>query len=633
MYEFLIKLRNRHFAILDVFLLLLSPTIALGLRVNLPWSEEYNFPLVIYTILALLIKIAFLLLFRLYSRYWRYASVDEMMSITYALTLATIFNIGSSWGLQGIQFFGPLALPRSIPFLDGLISLLFIGGTRFSIRIAEYWKYRTPKPHKGKRVLIVGAGDAGQMVAREIINSQLVNLNPIGFADDDQDKIGSVIHGLPVLGAIDTITKIIEKNQVEEVIIAIPTAAGNVIRNVISQCKALNIPTKMIPGIYEILNGKISVSRLRKVEIDDLLRRSIAEIDTIHVGNMISGKRILITGAGGSIGAEICRQIIPFQPSQLILLGHGENSLFNLEWQIIKLKKEAQNELFPDFEIVLGDIRDKNRLNTIFNKYLPQVVFHTAAHKHVPLMEINPEEAVTNNLLGTMNLVDISIKSAIERFVFISTDKAVNPTNIMGMTKRIAERMIYDAAQKTKLPYVTVRFGNVLGSRGSVVPLFQEQISKGGPVTVTHPDVSRYFMTVTEAAILVLQAAAMGEGGEIFVLDMGEPIKIVDLVRDMIELSGFEVGKDIEIVFTGLRPGERLQEDLLIVGEKSEKTDHEKIFVVRNQKVNIKLNFQNSVNELIKTAQLGMENEVTEKLRFITEQLIVSEVDNEDSVL
>jgi len=406
------------------------------------------------------------------------------------------------------------------------------------------------------------------MVAKEFQKNPLLKTKPIGFLDDNPEKYNQQLHGIPVVGRLKDLSKVISKYQVNEVIIAIPSASGEAVRKITNVCRKNKIPFRTMPGIYELLGGTAGVTRLREVQIADLLRRSPAKIDVDLAGNMLEGKTVLVTGAGGSIGQELCRQIARWSPSKLILLGHGENSIFET-YQSLK-------ENYPSLPVItaIADIRDACRIDQEFSRNQPQVVFHAAAHKHVPLMEINVEDCILNNVLGTQNIINSCEKSKVERLVLISTDKAIRPVSVMGASKRIAEMLVLDAAGRLKKPISVVRFGNVLGSRGSVVPLFKRQIANGGPVTVTHPEMKRYFMTIPEAVYLVIQSAGMGKGGETFVLDMGEQIKIVDLAEDLIRLSGFEPGKEIEIVFTGIRNGEKLSEDLWNDGRKFNKTEH-----------------------------------------------------------
>ena len=456
-----------------------------------------------------------------------------------------------------------------------MLSLILIGGSRITIRILEESQKTAEKPSaqgRTHRVLIVGAGDAGALVVREMQKNPQLTLQPVGFLDDDPSKQKQQLYGVPVVGKLNEMARILDRMQADEVIIAVPSAPGHVVRLVADVCRLKGVPFRTMPGIYELLGGKVSVSRLREVEIADLLRRDPARIRDQQVGETLSGRRVLVTGGGGSIGRELCRQIARWGPAEIIMLGHGENSIFEA---IIDLQED-----FPGLVIhpVIADVRDRHRIFSIFSQHKPQVVFHTAAHKHVPLMELNVEEAITNNILGTRNVVDAAIKFEIMRLVMISTDKAIRPINVMGATKRIAETIVLDAALRTGLFFSVVRFGNVLGSRGSVVPLFKRQIANGGPVKITHPDMKRYFMTIPEAVYLVLQAATLGNGGETFVLNMGKQVKILDLAEDLIRLSGLEPGKDIEIVFTGIRSGEKLSEDLWEKDQPYEPTIHPDIF-------------------------------------------------------
>lgn len=571
-------MRNRHIFILDIVLLAVTPTLALVMRVDTAsLVAGYASPLIRFTVLSLAIKLLVFFMFGLYRRYWRYASVDELVSIILAVGSAALIVAGVFFGIDVLSLENAgRSLPRSVPFIDGLLTLVVVGGARFSVRVAAHKRRRGDQVNDSKAVLIVGAGDAGAVIAREMLSSRHISIEPVGFVDDDPHKQKKSIHGVPVLGMRKDIPRLVKQYDVEEVVIAIPTAPGHVIREIRTLCEAAQVPSRTMPGVYEILSGQISVSQLRNVDIEDLLRRDPVSINAQDVEKMLAGKRVLVTGAGGSIGSELCRQITRCLPECLILLGHGENSIFLIEQELRhRWPKLALN-------VVVADIRDISRLTAVFERTKPQVVFHAAAHKHVPMMEANCSDAITNNVGGTRTLVHLAERFGVERFVLISSDKAVNPTNIMGATKRVAEKIVQAVAQRTGRPYVSVRFGNVLGSRGSVVPTFREQIARGGPVTITHPDVKRYFMTIPEAVQLVLQAATLA-GKEcqngVFVLDMGEPIKIVDLARDLIELSGKEVGKDIEIVYIGLRPGEKLFEELFRDGEDYRRTKHKQIFV------------------------------------------------------
>lgn len=618
-------MRNRHLFLLDIVLLVMTPILALVLRVDAAsWVASYPPALVRFTLLALIIKLTTFFLFGLYRRYWRYASVDELLSIVLAVSSATLIIAGLFFGAGILGLETGKSLPRLVPFIDGLLTLVVVGGSRFSVRVMAHRRQRSARPGERKSVLIVGAGDAGSMTVREILSSRHINIEPIGFVDDDPQKQKKAIHGIPVLGRLKDIPSLVEKFGIEEVVIAIPTATGKVIREIRTLCEAARVPSQTIPGMYEILAGQVSVSQLRNLDIEDLLRREPVQINTADVAKMLSGKRVLVTGAGGSIGAELCRQIARCQPKSLILLGHGENSVFLMEQELRHHRPELP------LSVRVADIRDLPRLRTIFAESKPQVVFHAAAHKHVPMMEANCEDAITNNIGGTRLLVQLAEEFGVERFVLISSDKAVNPTNIMGATKRVAEKIVQAVAQRTGRAYVSVRFGNVLGSRGSVVPIFREQIARGGPVTVTHPEVKRYFMTIPEAVQLVLQAATLA-GSEcqsgVFVLDMGEPIKIVDLARDLIELSGKEVGRDIEIAFSGLRPGEKLFEELFCTGEEYRRTRHAQIFVANEEPLpsgvppesgeGAKASLTAQVEQLLQAAEQGRPDAIQRLLKEI----------------
>lgn len=612
-----LHLRNHHFAILDVLLLSLTPVLALTLRVNLPWDNVYRQALLIFICLALLVKLPVFYAFRLYARYWRYASMGEMITIALAVFTTSVLVTAISWGMQGLGVFGENSLPRSVPIIDGLLTLLFVGGTRFSLRAAEYLRARNSNGTPGRRVLIAGAGDAGEIVVREMRTSDRISLEPVGFVDDDPSKQRAVIHGIRVLGNLAKIPELVEEYQVDEVIVAMPAAAGDTIRQIVRLCEQAGVPSRSVPGIYELLEGRVSVSRFREIRIDDLLRREPVLVNSDKVVEMIAGKRVLVTGAGGSIGTELCLQIARSRPAQLIALGHGENSLFQLNGQLSKLRAGLNGSVNPIHKMVVADIRDRQRLDTIFTSFAPQIVFHAAAHKHVHLMEENIEDAVTNNVLGTSNLLELSRSHGVERFVLISTDKAVEPTCVMGATKRVAEQLVRAAGSESGLPYVVVRFGNVLGSRGSVVPIFQRQIEEGGPVTVSHPEVERYFMTIPEAVLLVLQAAGIGNGGEVLVLDMGERVRVLDLAQDMIELSGLRLGQDIDITYTGLRPGEKMIETLFSEDEHPGSTEQENILVIHNDKATDFNRLHQDVDHLIALAREGNSEATRAKLLSI----------------
>ena len=453
------------------------------------------------------------------------------------------------------------------------------------------------------------------MVAREMHSSKYIQDNLVGFVDDDPIKIGALLLNSPVLGSLDQIPMLVEKHQIDELIIAMPTAPGDVIRKVKSLADGSGVSIKILPGFFELISGEVTVNQLREVQVGDLLRRQQVNFGSDRVKELLRGKRVLVTGAGGSIGSELCSQISHCDPDRLFALGHGENSLFILPSKITAWTGDEKTE---KLNIIIADIRDQDRLGHLFQWIKPDIIFHAAAHKHVPLMEQNLEDAITNNILGTKILLDLSKASNVERFVYISTDKAVEPINIMGMTKKIGEMMVSQTAAETGHPYVSVRFGNVLGSRGSVVPFFKDQIAAGGPITITHPDVERFFMTIPEAVQLVLQASALGSADDIYVLDMGEQIKIRDLAVELIQLSGLEVDEDIEIEYTGLRPGEKLSEELFNSSENPLSTDHEKIRVVMNNSMNLPETFDQDLELLIDLAREGNTNQAREKLKQVT---------------
>jgi len=512
--------------------------------------------------------------FGLYHWAWQYASVKELLSLVEAVGLSSMFIAVVLLLFERVNF------PYRVLIVDAMVCFTFIGGTRFLIRL---WRESKAKPQgeiETKNILIVGAGDAGEMIVREMLRSPKLGYQPIGFVDDNPAKVGEYIHKLPILGNTSEIPSIVEKYGVAEIIIAIPSATGKKIRHVVDACEKSGATYRIIPGVYELIDGTVHVSQIRSVQIEDLLGRDPVSVDLKEIASYLSGARVLITGAGGSIGTELCRQVAMFQPEELIIFGRGENSIFNVEYELRK------KHPFLTLKVIIGDIRNGNKLDYIFKTHKPTIVFHAAAHKHVSLMQNNPDEAVLNNIIGTQNLVDISAKYLVKEFVNISTDKAVHPQSVMGASKKMAETVVQaKALNGSQTKFVSVRFGNVLDSRGSVIPLFRKQIAEGGPVTVTHPEAKRFFMTIPEAVQLVIQAGAMGKGGETFVLDMGEPVKILDLAKDLIRLSGLEVGRDVEIQFIGLKPGEKLFEEILTAAEGTQATKHKKIFVARPEEI------------------------------------------------
>jgi len=606
------KIRNRYLLLGDIFLSLVSVVASYLIRLELiAIFPTYQRSLLLMMLVAMIIKPLVYYFFGIYRRLWRYASTRELVLIFSAVTTASMLVSGIMIGLfaAGV-FFG---FPRSALVIDWLLSLALIGGLRFIFRlVAESSSTAAngaPRLSRRKKwTLVVGAGDAGAMVVKELQKNPQLNMKPIGFLDDDAAKLDSKIHGVPVLATLDEIDYILNTRHVDEVIIAIPSASGEVLRKVTEKCRQRGVPFRTMPGMYELLGGAVSVSRLREVDISDLLRREPVQMDNEALGEVVENKIVMVTGAGGSIGRELCRQIAQLDPEKLLMLGHGENSIFSA---LLTLK-----ENFPSLEIVpiIADVRDQSRLSVIFNRWHPDVIFHTAAHKHVPLMESNIEEAITNNILGTYNIVNAALTHDVKRMVLISTDKAIRPVNVMGATKRIAEMLVLDAARRSDRAFTVVRFGNVLGSRGSVVPRFKRQIASGGPLTVTHPEMKRYFMTIPEAVHLVLQASALSDVGGNFILDMGQPVKILDLAEDLIRLSGLEPGKDIEIVFSGIRPGEKLTEDLWDQGFAYTTTSHPDIHRVDSEGVLSTEELESVVKELVKLAREGKQEEIRAKL-------------------
>lgn len=549
---------------IDAAIVTLVPFIALVIRFEGAIPLNYMQTVISYLPEIIFVRIVCFHVFGLYRRLWRYASISELVAITASVTVGSVFLV--------VYMLSTSAnLPRSVYVLTWLLNILLIGCSRLFVRVVAYFKNH--KNGHETRTLIIGAGDAGATIAREINQRYYNSKRLIGFIDDDPNKREQMLFGSPVLGNRNNILDIVHQYSVNEIIIAMPSVEGSVVRDIIRACKLPDCSVKIVPGIYELLDGKVTVQQLREVALEDLLRREPIALDISQIAGYLAGKRVLVTGGGGSIGSELCRQIAILCPQLLLILGKGENSIYEIEREL--------REKFVSLTIIplIADIRDKERINAIFHQYKPQVVFHAAAHKHVPLMEAQPEEAVRNNIFGTKVVAEAADRFGAERFVMISTDKAVNPTSVMGATKRVAELIIQNLNTVSETKYTAVRFGNVLGSRGSVIPLFKRQIAAGGPITITHPDMRRYFMTIPEAAQLVLQAGALANGGEVFVLDMGEPVKIVDMAVDLIELSGLKPRRDIEIKFTGLRPGEKLFEELLTAEEGTTSTKNKSIYV------------------------------------------------------
>jgi FlaA1/EpsC-like NDP-sugar epimerase len=532
--------------------------------------------------------------------WWRYASVSDLFSIMVGANISAVILVCIYFGTRTfLQFNGInsdlFSINESTLLLDWPGTVVLVCSVRMAIRIYYEEKQNGNDNEKSKLVLIIGAGDAGESLLREIERQSDRKYLVVGFIDDDARKKGVRLHGVPVLGTTASLKGIAKENDIDELIIAMPSATHKERRHVVEQCQGTNLKFNIVPDLMSLASGKLSVSQMREVDINDLLGRDPVKLDIDLIQNFISDKVVMITGAGGSIGSEMCRQVSQFKPRKILLVEQAENFLFFIDREL--------ERAFPGMDVrpIICDITDVDRVDHLFELYKPEVVIHAAAHKHVPLMESNPGEAIKNNVVGTRTVAQASAKHGVTNFVMISTDKAVNPTSIMGSSKRIAEMSIQALDKISDTHFVTVRFGNVLGSNGSVIPIFTQQIAAGGPVTVTHPDMERYFMTIPEASQLVLQAATMGKGGEIFVLDMGEPVKIVDLARDLITLSGFRPGEDIEIKFSGIRPGEKLFEELSIAGENMQSTRHAKISVWENVPTNKAL-LDDAIRRLLEVA-------------------------------
>ncbi|AIF53704.1 nucleoside-diphosphate sugar epimerase/dehydratase [Pelosinus sp. UFO1] len=575
------KLISIALLIIDMIIVATVPFIALIIRFEGNVDFHYYSMLLNYMPAIIIVRLSTFYALGLYNRLWRYASINELLTICSAVTVSSLI-------LFAYMYTTGSKLPRSVHILSWFFNIGFIGLSRLVVRIMHYLRQKRTK--QSAKVLIIGAGDAGAMIAREINHRYYDTKRLIGFIDDDQYKNKQQLFGAAVLGNRYNIKNIVIEKQIDEIIIAMPSAGGGAIREIIHECKQTKCILKILPGMYELIDGDVTIQQLRNVEVEDLLGRDPVKLDVEQIAGYLKGKRVLVTGAGGSIGSELCRQIAKISPSSLTLLGKGENSIYEINSEL----REKFSKL--DIEPIIADVRDKERIHSIFSQVKPQVVFHAAAHKHVPLMESQPMEAVRNNIFGTKTVAEAADEFGAEAFVMISTDKAVNPTSVMGATKRVAELIIQNLSKRSNTKFVAVRFGNVLGSRGSVIPLFKKQIAKGGPITITHPDMQRYFMTIPEASQLVLQAGAIAKGGEVFVLDMGEPVKIIDMACDLIELSGLVPHEDIKIKFSGLRPGEKLFEELLTAEEGTASTKHQKIFVANLKVVDEKKLYQGLVN-------------------------------------
>ncbi len=576
---------NNRLKILLLFIvdsLLVGGSVFLGFRLVTEGLIRNIHGLTITAILSLVAYYVFSYFFNLYWRDWEYASVYEVITVVKCVSATVIVST-----ISGIAFFDT-KITWQFLIVCWLLLVISIGGVRLSMRVFREFFADSSVMENAKPTLIVGAGAAGTLLVRQMLMHPAMRMDPIAFVDDDPDKLRKDIYGVRILGAIKDIERIVDTMGITKVVIAMPSLPIKKLNEVYDVARKTGAECVILPNIDDVMSGNLHVQQLRNVEIEDLLGRDPVHLDQTMIEKQLRGKKILVTGAGGSIGSEICRQVAKFKPKEIVILGHGENSIYQLNMELVG-KYSQHFTITP----VIADVQDRKRIFEVMDKYKPDVVYHAAAHKHVPLMELNPREAVKNNILGTRNVAEAASHARVKAFVMVSTDKAVNPPNIMGATKRLCEMIVQDMATRSEYTkFVAVRFGNVLGSRGSVIPLFKKQIAEGGPITVTHPDIVRYFMTIPEAAQLVIQAGALARGGEIFVLDMGQPVKIVDLAKNLIRLSGFDEG-DIEIKFTGLRPGEKMYEELLNEGEVNPKQVFPKIHIgiADNSKINRVYNF------------------------------------------
>ncbi|HCZ8192640.1 TPA: polysaccharide biosynthesis protein [Staphylococcus aureus] len=582
-----ISIKQRLIMLLFIDSIIVTFSVFLGYYILEPFFKGYSINVLILSSFILLVSHhVFAQIFDLYHRAWEYASISELILIVKAVTSSIVAT-----GII-VPIFTQQAPFLRLYFITWMMHLLLIGGSRLSWRI--YIKTFISKEGKKKPTLIVGGGRGGSLLIRQMMNTPYMGMEPVLVVDDDSNKQKmSIASGVKVQGYITDIPELVKKFNIKKIIIAIPTLSQQRLREINKLCEGANVEVFKMPNIENVMSGEIEVNQLKKVEVEDLLGRDSVELDMVSISKELTYKTILVTGAGGSIGSEICRQVCKFTPEKIILLGHGENSIYHIHQELTRIYKE-QIEVVP----IIADVQDKERMKEIMQTYKPYAVYHAAAHKHVPLMEYNPEEAIKNNILGTRNTAEAAKLAEVSKFVMVSTDKAVNPPNVMGASKRIAEMVIQSMNNETsKTDFVAVRFGNVLGSRGSVIPLFKKQIEAGGPVTVTHPEMTRYFMTIPEASRLVLQAGALAKGGEVFVLDMGKPVKIVDLAKNLIRLSGYNE-EDIGIEFSGIRPGEKLFEELLNKDEIHPEQAYEKIY--RGKVKEIEINEVNRyINEIL----------------------------------
>ena len=600
--------RHRIFHLLmDAFLVALAWYLAFALRFDFEIPDRYLELLVKSILLVVLLKVAVFVLFGFYNHWWRYVSIRDIWSVARGVVVASLLAFAVIFLIDPVE---NARLPRSVLLTDTVLLLALVTGTRLLARTIMERPGRHGLVAHGKEVLVVGAGDAGQLILKEMQKNRALGYTPIGLVDDDGRKKNLRIHGVRVLGTTAELPRFLDDNRPDEVIIAIPSAAGESRQRIVDACRDAGVPVKTLPAVHELITGDLNLARqLREVQVEDLLGREAVELDLASIASYLTGETVLVTGAGGSIGAELCRQIAAVGAERIVLVDSGENALVDIEREL------ALERRYGSTVAVLADSKERAKIRRLFERFRPGVVFHAAAYKHVPLMEANPIEAVRNNVFATSVVAEVASELRVKRFVLVSTDKAVNPKNVLGQTKAVCEWIVEAAAAREEngTQFISVRFGNVLGSSGSVIPLFRRQIAGGGPVTVTHPDMTRYFMTIPEAVQLIIQAGAIGESGDVYVLDMGTPVKIIDLARDMIRLSGKEPDRDIAIEFVGVRPGEKLHEELWGDGEDPAPTQHPKILRCATQPVD-PLWLEVELAELERLVEAGETVEVVSRL-------------------
>lgn len=612
--------KNKIALLVCVDFILIGISYILGFYFRMEENTHFNIEMMYGSIeqiiLSAVVYIVVFSIFKLYKSLWSLAGADEVISGALSTIIGCAINLGIGFILSN-------RLSNMVTMIAGVMVLILCNGVRIAWRFLRRYYISLNLEDKGdfKNVLIIGAGRAGSIVEREYKGNPALKKRVVGFVDDDRQKLGTYIGGIKVLGNRNDIKELVKKKSVDEIVIAIASLSLESKKELINICKEAKVKVKIMPGIYEILDSGFNVDKIREVDVKDLLGREEVKLDYSGIANYIEDKIVLVTGGGGSIGSELCRQIVKFAPERLIILDIYENNAYDIQNELLRS--------YPNLNLttLIASVRDKKRLNSIYSKYKPNVVFHAAAHKHVPLMEESPMEAIKNNVVGTLNCAELASDHGVEKFVLISTDKAVNPTNVMGATKRLCEMIVQALDRESETEFVAVRFGNVLGSNGSVIPLFKKQIAEGGPLTLTHKEITRYFMLIPEAAQLVLQAGAYAKGGEIFVLDMGSPVKIYDLACDLIKLSGLEVDKDIKIEVTGLRPGEKLYEELLMSEEGLSETMHEKIFIGLPGNFDIE-EVKRDIKELVKLSELESIDILKNKLAEVVPTYNKQSVDN-----